>query len=186
MRRGLTAFFRWWGGELTALVPDRLRRRLHGDTGQIVFDVSGEVIAIDQMTGRSHREIGRVAARPDDPELEAASLAPLIGRLRMDRYDVVLRVPAAQALRRTLSLPPAAAENLRQVLTFDMDRQTPFSADQVYFDFLVGARPSSSSPLDVELVACPILTKYVSLNRDLAQSAMAKLENAGSDFSGLV
>ncbi len=31
-----------------------------------------------------------------------------------------------------------------------------------------------------------ILTKYVSLTRDLAQSAMAKLENAGSDFSGLV
>jgi len=31
-----------------------------------------------------------------------------------------------------------------------------------------------------------ILTKYVSLTKDLAQSAMAKLENAGSDFSGLV
>ena len=31
-----------------------------------------------------------------------------------------------------------------------------------------------------------ILTKYVSLTRALAQSAMAKLENAGSDFSGLV
>ena len=31
-----------------------------------------------------------------------------------------------------------------------------------------------------------ILVKYVSLTRDLAQSAMAKLENAGSDFSGLV
>lgn len=31
-----------------------------------------------------------------------------------------------------------------------------------------------------------ILTKYVSLTRGLAQSAMAKLENAGSDFSGLV
>ena len=31
-----------------------------------------------------------------------------------------------------------------------------------------------------------ILTKYVSLTRALAQSAMAKLEKAGSDFSGLV
>ncbi len=31
-----------------------------------------------------------------------------------------------------------------------------------------------------------ILTKYVSLTRDLAQSAMTKLENAGNDFSGLV
>ncbi len=155
MRRGVAAFFRWWGGELAALVPDRLRRRLRGDTGQIVFDVSGEVIAIDQVSGRSHREIGRVAARPDDPDVEAAALAPVIGKLRMDRHDVVLRIAAAHALQRTLSLPAAAAENLRQVLTFEMDRQTPFSADQVYFDFLVGPRPSSSSTLDVELVACP-------------------------------
>ncbi len=155
MRRGSTAFFRWWGGELAALVPDGLRRRLHADTGQIVFDVSGDEIAIDQVSRRSHREIGRVAARPDDPDAEAASLALVIGKLRMDRHDVVLRIAAAHALQRTLSLPAAAAENLRQVLTFEMDRQTPFSADQVYFDFLVGPRPSSSSTLDVELVACP-------------------------------
>ena len=31
-----------------------------------------------------------------------------------------------------------------------------------------------------------ILVKYLSLTRDLARSAMTKLENAGSDFSGLV
>ena len=31
-----------------------------------------------------------------------------------------------------------------------------------------------------------ILVKYLSLTRDLAQSAITKLKNAGSDFSGLV
>ena len=31
-----------------------------------------------------------------------------------------------------------------------------------------------------------ILAKYLSLTRDLARSAMTKLENAGNDFSGLV
>jgi len=49
----------------------------------------------------------------------------------------------------------AAADNLRQVLTFEIDRQTPFTADQVYFDFLVGAAPPSSETMEVELVACP-------------------------------
>ncbi len=155
IRRGATAFFGWWGGELAALVPGRLRRGFRAEAGQIVFDVSGAGIAIHQVSERSHREIGRIAARPDDPAVEAASLAPVIGRLRMDRYDVVLRMPAAHALRKTLSLPRAAADNLRQVLTFEMDRQTPFSADQVYFDFLAGAAPSSSETMDVELVACP-------------------------------
>ncbi len=137
------------------MVPGGLRRRLHGDTAQIVFDVSGAEITVDQVSQRSYREIDRIPARPDDPAIEAASLAPVIGRLRMDRYDVVLRIPRAQALRKTLSLPRAATDNLRQVLTFEIDRQTPFTASQVYFDFLVGATPSSSETIDVELVACP-------------------------------
>ncbi len=150
----MAAFVGWWGGELAALVPDVMRRRFHANAGQIVFDISGAEIAIDHVSERSHRAVGRVAARPDDPAVEAASLAPLFGKLRTERYDVVLRMPAAHALQKTLSLPRAAAGNLRQVLTFEMDRQTPFSADQVYFDFLVGPE-SSSETIAVELVACP-------------------------------
>ena len=153
--RGIAAFLAWWGGELAALVPDGVRRRLQTDAGQIVFDISGADIAIDHVTRRSRREIGRVAAHPDDPAVEAASLSPVIAKLRLRRYDVVLRMPAAHALRRSLALPLAAADNLRQVLSFEMDRQTPFSADQVYFDFVAGPRQSSSETLDVELVACP-------------------------------
>ena len=154
-RRGLSAFLSWWGGELAALVPNGLRRLFQADTGQIVFDVSGEKILIQQVSQRSHREIGRVDARPDDPAVEAAALAPIVGQLRLDRFDVVLRIPAAHALKKALILPRAAAENLRQVLTFEMDRQTPFSADQVYFDYLVRPAPPSSETVDVELVACP-------------------------------
>ena len=105
IRRGISSFLGWWGGELAALVPSGPRRWFHADTGQIVLDVSGDEITIDQVSQRSHREIGRIAARPDDPAVEAASLAPVVGRLNMDRYDVVLRIPAAHALRKTLSLP---------------------------------------------------------------------------------
>ncbi len=154
IRRGISAFFAWWGGELAALVPEGLRRRFQADTGQIVFDISGAGIMVDQVFRRSHREIGRVAARVDDAAVEAAALAPLIGKLKMNRFDLVLRMPAAHALRRSLSLPRAAADNLRQVLTFEMDRQTPFSADQVYFDYLVDGSPSAET-IDVELIACP-------------------------------
>ena len=49
----------------------------------------------------------------------------------------------------------AAAENLRQVLTFEMDRQTPFTAAQVYFDYQVTQRDTASGRLTVELTAVP-------------------------------
>lgn len=153
--RGLAAFLAWWSGELAALVPEAVRRRLATDTSQVVFDVSGEVIAVDLVSQRSWRELGRVAARPDDPAVEAASLATVLGNLKLDRYDVVLRMSQAHALRRSLTMPRAAIENLRQVLTFEMDRQTPFSADQVYFDYLVRPSAASGTTVEVELVACP-------------------------------
>jgi general secretion pathway protein L len=52
-------------------------------------------------------------------------------------------------------LPAAAEDNLRQVLSFEMDRQTPFKADQIYFDSRVLGRDASGRNLNVELVLLP-------------------------------
>ena len=43
-------------------------------------------------------------------------------------------LPAGSALQRRLLLPAAAADRLRDVIGFEIDRQTPFSADSVRFD----------------------------------------------------
>lgn len=45
----------------------------------------------------------------------------------------ILQLPADLLLVQSLTLPLAAARDLRSVLTFEMDRFTPFKADQVYF-----------------------------------------------------
>jgi general secretion pathway protein L len=58
-------------------------------------------------------------------------------------------------LRRSISLPAAAEDNLRQVLAFEMDRQTPFKADQVYFDYIVAARSAAQRNLQIELAVVP-------------------------------
>jgi general secretion pathway protein L len=67
----------------------------------------------------------------------------------------VLCIPAESVLQRNLTLPTAAEENLRQVLAFEMDRQTPFKADQIYFDSRVTGRDASGRNLLVELVLLP-------------------------------
>lgn len=46
-------------------------------------------------------------------------------------------IPAGTALRRRVTLPAPAAENLREVLSFEMDRLTPFKAEDVYYDYRV-------------------------------------------------
>lgn len=152
---GLTAFFGWWFGELGAMTPGFLRRPFRRSGGALIVDVSGGGIVVRRTNGRSAAELGRVANNPADPAAEVREVARLIGRARRGGLDKVLRLPEGNALRRALDLPLAAAENLREVLTFEIDRQTPFTAEQVYFDFHIGARDAASQRMEVELVAVP-------------------------------
>ena len=62
------------------------------------------------------------------------------GAAELRRRTVVLRLTGDSVLRSEVELPAAAEENLRQVLTFEMDRQTPFTADEVLFDYRVLSR----------------------------------------------
>src|SRR5262249_826101 len=45
--------------------------------------------------------------------------------------------PTTQVLRRSVNLPLAASENLAEVLGFEMDRHTPFKAEEVYYDYRI-------------------------------------------------
>ena len=65
-----------------------------------------------------------------------------------------LVLPASQGLRRPLLLPAAARERLREVLGFEIERQTPFAAADVFHDGrLLGVREDGQ--LQVELVVVP-------------------------------
>jgi len=92
-------------------------------------------------------------------DLPAEAQSTEFQRLRNAIDDPMVRtvfcIPAERVLTRTLSLPAAAEDNLRQVLSFEMDRQTPFKADQIYFDSRVLGRDASGRNLQVELVLLP-------------------------------
>lgn len=81
---------------------------------------------------------------------------------------VELRLPAALALRRTLSLPAVAEPTLRDVLSFEMDRETPFRAADVRFDARVVGR--ADRRIAVDLLVVP---------RAPADAAMAQAQASG-------
>ena len=54
-----------------------------------------------------------------------------------------------EALVRRVTMPAATEENLRQVLGFEMDRLTPFRADDVYFDYRVVSRDAAAGQLAI-------------------------------------
>lgn len=69
-----------------------------------------------------------------------------------------LLLPATAVLRRELRLPLAAADRLRDLLRHQIDRETPFTADQVAFDARVLGRDESGKQIRVALVVLPIAT----------------------------
>jgi general secretion pathway protein L len=69
--------------------------------------------------------------------------------------QVMLTLPPESVLCKTLSLPLATEENLRQVLEFQIDQLTPFTAEHVYFGYGVRDRDFDHSRLTVDFVATP-------------------------------
>jgi general secretion pathway protein L len=150
----LPRFFAWWGTQLLACLPERWRKVLSERSESLLLDVQGEEFVVWREKGEAVREYGRIP-RGAPLEEQAAQFRRL--RNAIDDPDVrtVFVIPPGRVLSRTLSLPAAAEENLRQVLAFEMDRQTPFKADQVYFDSRVLGHDASGRNARVELVLIP-------------------------------
>lgn len=111
-----------------------------------------------------------VFSRLDDGQLRPVSSVPLLTtdgatqrqafrlaleQLQASRNELAILLPASSVLRKNLTLPLATEENLRQVLEFQMEERTPFTATQVYFGHRVIARNFERGQLTVEFVATP-------------------------------
>ena len=142
--------WRWWRDGLLAWLPVRMRRWLAGSSRRLVVHVEhGGYVLVREAAGQTPLELERLdRASPD--------WSALTQRFRTEQARrLVLRVPADQALIRTLSLPLAAEKNLRQVMGFEMDRLTPFAVAQVYYDVILLERQAEQRRLRVELTALP-------------------------------
>jgi len=141
-------FLRWWGGELRACLPLRWRQRFRVSDRSILLRREADVLVVSAAGDDLVEELGRLAMEP--AEALPAALNGLLDENARAIRRVLLVEPQA-VLRRTLHLPAAALENLASVLGFELDRQTPFRADQVYFDSRVLAYPADSRQVPVQL-----------------------------------
>lgn len=147
--RGLLA---WWGHALAAWLPVRVRHALGVDRGRLLLQVAGDDVLLRLQRDGGIREL---AVLPGiEGELPADALSGVLSPAALDLPRWLL-VPAASSLCRRLQLPAAAADRLRDVVRFEIDRQTPFAPEAVLFDARLLGRRVADGQLDVELVAAP-------------------------------
>lgn len=150
----LPGFFAWWGRELLACLPARWRAVLSERSESVLLGLEGDELVVWREKGGASTEYARI--RRDLPaEAQDAEFRRLRDAIEDPQVRTVFCIPASRVLTRVLSLPAAATDNLRQVLSFEMDRQTPFKADQVYFDSRVLGHDASGRNARVELVLIP-------------------------------
>jgi general secretion pathway protein L len=128
----------WWLGELIGMVPTRIRQKLTFARSHIVLAPDDAGYAVLYCSGATTRPLGRI---PADAPMSPVSLTAAIGdaglvrRTLRAKLPLILRLPASKALVTRLSLPAAVKADLPQILRFEMDRRTPFSAESAFFSY---------------------------------------------------
>jgi general secretion pathway protein L len=155
---GPRSFLAWWGQALATWLPVRWRVLLGLTGDRLLFQRQDDEIEMTWLEGTQRHMLARLPATVTSEELQALLGSRLAG---LPRWWLL---PAGMALRRRLLLPAAAADRLRDVLTFELDRQTPFTANEARFDARVlGVREDGQ--LDVELAVVPTVAFTNGLSR---------------------
>jgi len=147
----IKGFFQWWGKELAFLVPSKLRRAIRDRNGTLLFIPDEQGFTVNYL-------------REDEQEI---SLQKRLEYIDADAYqqlmtqnpgfekaEHVLCLNQTQALYKLIYLPAATQENLQQVVSFELDRYTPFKLDQVYFNAVVLGK-TELGQLQVLLILTP-------------------------------
>jgi general secretion pathway protein L len=122
-------FFRWWQRELSFLVPEKLKQLVSDKQGFIVVSPQGGQLVLTYIQDGQIEPLATLDRGARD--LTFQSLCEKDERLAKAR--VILRLTGQDAIQKELGLPVAAKENLYQVVAYELDRYTPFKAEQVYF-----------------------------------------------------
>ncbi|MGY0634075.1 PilN domain-containing protein [Luteimonas sp. A478] len=167
-------FWLWWGRALATWVPARLRALLGLDGRRLLLRHASDELSLVLEHSEGEPELARLPWVAADADGGAAILNTLLPA-QLSALPRWLVLPAGTALRRPMTVPIAAADRLREVLGFEIDRQTPFAANEVCFDARL-IRRRSDGQLDVELVVVP---------RAAFDAAIAALGGAGTGLAGV-
>lgn len=167
-------FFSWWIEELRLALPVPWQEKLQHATRRLVVSLEGEslVLAIDE----NHRT-ETIVALPlsQDVSVQQQQVDDLRAENDLVEAPAYFLLDVSSVLVREVSLPSATEANLRQVLSFEMDRQTPFKASAVYFDWEILERGGTGGQIRLMLYVVP---------RAEVDKAVERLSGRGFELAG--
>jgi general secretion pathway protein L len=154
------------GERFVPCLPAALRRRLANRDRRLVVAPAGDSASLVLAVGDEREPIGTLDLAGRDPLPGAVG-----GGSKELRHRTVLMLPAESVLTRRVSLPVLVRDNLAQAIRSELDRLSPFTPDQVVYDFAPRPVAKGDARLQVDLALC---------RRDRADGWLQRLREAGS------
>jgi Tfp pilus assembly protein PilN len=95
--------------------------------------------AISELTGWIAEDVREIALKAEHDSRERAlrqAILSLLPHFNASRDSFYICVPQEQAIVQPLFFPLAAEANLQQVLEYEIERQLPFSREEIFYDYL--------------------------------------------------
>jgi general secretion pathway protein L len=147
-------FFRWWLNELSQAMPVAWQQKLQYARRRVTVVLEDGSLVLGVDANRTQNTLHTLAPS-QDAAVQKQQLEDFQKENDLLEAPQFLLLDIASVLRKEISLPLAAESNLPQVLAFEMDRQTPFKASAVYFDWQIVERGGPTGQLRLNLFVVP-------------------------------
>ena len=128
-------FYTWWIDSILLLFPMWLRQIINPAKDNLIIECDAEHVSFRFIS--SQKNVEEKYCCPLDDDIEIASAGNWLKNKTGTTTRLFLQLADNKIIRKKLTLPLATKENLQQVLSFEMERHTPFKPEQAYFDYSI-------------------------------------------------
>ena len=147
-------FFRWWADELRNAMPAQFRARMQYARRRLLIQVEHGEIALS-IDGAEAVQSLEALTTDQDAQILQQQVRELLQQYELAEVSRDLLLSENVVLRTKVVMPLAAEVNLRQALAYEMDRHTPFQAEQVFYNWRILSRDREAGQLHFELYVTP-------------------------------
>ena len=149
-----SSFINWWLAGLITLVPKFLRSALILEHNRINIDIDNEQVILKQYFPTSDEALDIKNFNINDTLEKDAALLWLRSK-QQKPTKLIITIPEKLILIKTIQFPAAASNNLKEALGFEINKRTPFTTEQVYFDYSVINHDKDNNKLKIDLIIVP-------------------------------
>lgn len=179
----LYEFGAWWIGQLSDCIPKEWRLAAKSIQDCLTVTPTGPIrsgvtaVSVSLWSKNRETSLGEFQTKDNG----------LAGVPNPARLPVVLRLADSDVLCKTITLPAATERDLTQVLAFEMDRETPFAADDVLWGYRLIDRDKQRGQitLRLRLISRAQLASLLDVFAE-AGISLARVEVAGGIDDGLI